>query len=151
VCDASGNVSWRFLPQFVTDSVRTVSFDHAGLVSGGKVRAFDHTAPKPPHIRSSSGSITFRFGEAVRGFAGASAVVSDLSGNSIPGTWACSSSSGSVAPCGDGPLRSAVFIADTPGGGTSTAVFCFNPDQHIDVMDMHGNPLLGHQIRQVTY
>ncbi len=150
-CDAAGNGVWLFAPQVFMDAVHMVGrFTEGDVLRGGKILADDHIPPRYG-FRSSGGSIRFHFSESVRGLTGASALVTDPDDNPVPGTWTCATAAGAAADCARGPLITAVFTPDTPGGGTSTARFRFNPDRHIDIVDLHRNPLLGHGQTDVRY
>lgn len=98
-----------------------------------------------------AGPITVRFDEDVVGvttentlvFDGDERDLVDRPGNGparIPGTWTCRNASGVAVDCDTGPVRTAAFTPTTPFLPGNGYVLLLNPQGHLGLTDMAGNP-----------
>jgi len=67
----------------------------------------------------------------------------------IAGTWACQDSAGSPVDCVNGPVRTAAFTPSTPFLADTSHTVILNPEQHLGLTDLAGNPPVALFTREV--
>jgi hypothetical protein len=123
----------------------------------------DHITPQahvgsdpsePVVVLDPSGPVVVRFDELVSGISATSALVARDNGYDrpiaaeppppVPGTWSCTGDTGTTTSCVDGPVRTAAFHPQVPLKPSSRYSIWFNPEHVLEVLDLAGNPALGH-------
>jgi hypothetical protein len=133
-----------------------VAFDYSLPGRGATTRPVTVTNDDiaPPEARvvgttGATGPLTLRFDEDVVGVSTENVLVhlgSDVEdrpgGGPAPvaGTWACRDMAGSPVDCAGGPVRTAAFTPDTPFRVGAEHTVVLNPEHHLGLTDLAGNP-----------
>jgi hypothetical protein len=124
------------------------AFDRNGVGAGSlprriRIRGLDHVPPQA-HVTWRRHAPDVHFSEPVHGIGSATVQVYDANPDSLsllPGTWHCFGAAGRRINCRSGSVTSATFTPDD--AGVVPGVIDWEPGQHLDVLDAHGNPFAG--------
>ena len=120
----------------------------AGFPSRLHTVAGDHERPRVtvPSPVARRGPVRGVFNEDVVGISATEAVVHRKRANgslgpAVIGTWACRNAAGTTVDCAAGPVHEARFQPSTRLAGGAKYVVALNPEHHLGVLDIAGNPL----------
>lgn len=107
----------------------------------------DRAVPTIASQTVDTGSVKVEFTEDVVGVSPASALLTyaqggffGFPGTPLVGSWQCSDAQGAARSCLTGPVRTAVFVPETPLPSTGAFLPVLNPEHVLDVTDPAGNP-----------
>jgi hypothetical protein len=118
------------------------------VVNGDVVRPTAELTGDSSQVRR-SGPLTVQFSEDVVGVDGDNTWVQvgyDQRGRGgsdptpVPGTWTCKDAAAAVVDCLAGPVRTAAFTPAAPMAAGTNHTLVLNPEHHLGLTDLAGNP-----------
>ena len=119
---------------------------HGTFVRHVRLVSPDRTPPRA-HGQWGSSPTVFRFSEPVHGISTTNVHVYDTNFDPLTGSWKCRQAKGPHSPrvsCRTGSVLRATFYPDV--AGTHLGLVDWEPDQHLDVLDAHGNPFASESV-----
>ncbi|MBV9920458.1 MAG: hypothetical protein JOY78_06345, partial [Pseudonocardia sp.] len=113
-----------------------------------RIRSADHAPPRARHVVWRVPEPVVRFTEPVHGISATNVQVYDdntaTGPNPLDGTWTCRGAKQQHVSCLKGSVLEATFTPDEPGA--IPGVVDWDPGLRLDVLDAHGNPMLGSSV-----